>query len=271
MTAENVPTSGGNEGTTDSDDKRGKSTIEFPYLDLDDAVAVAAGVHQCGGSTCQWEQLAAHFKAAAKGGGFRLRLITAKTFGLLTYDRGTVTLTPLGMRIADAQQERGARAEAFLAVQLYRALYERFKGVSLPPTAGLEREIEALGVAPKQKDKARQVFQRSAKQAGFFEFGSDRLVLPTGARAQPDNGKGRESAQAPSPPAAPPTYGSGAGGGNELHPFIQGLLKTLPTPDTDWTIEQRIRWLQTAAGIFDLIYKGNDDGRQISVKSAGTN
>jgi hypothetical protein len=46
------------------------------------------------------------------------------------------------------------------------------------PAASLEREIVELGVAEKQKDKARQVFERSADQAGFFEHGPNRLVMP---------------------------------------------------------------------------------------------
>jgi hypothetical protein len=50
-----------------------------------------------------------------------------------------------------------------------------------------------------------------------------------------------------------------------LHPFIQGLLKTLPEPETEWSGPDRAKWLQTAANIFDLIYKG-DGG--IEVKSA---
>jgi len=41
----------------------------------------------------------------------------------------------------------------------------------LPPAAGLETAMVALGVTPKQKDTARQVFQRSATEAGFFAYG----------------------------------------------------------------------------------------------------
>ena len=40
------------------------------------------------------------------------------------------------------------------------------------------------------------------------------------------------------------------------HPFIEGLLQTLPPPHTDWAATDRAKWLQTAANIFDLIYKG---------------
>lgn len=41
----------------------------------------------------------------------------------------------------------------------------------------------------------------------------------------------------------------------ELNPFIVGLLKTLPPPETDWPISGRVKWLQTASNIFGLIYK----------------
>jgi hypothetical protein len=35
-----------------------------------------------------------------------------------------------------------------------------------------------MGVAPKQKGKARQAFQRSANSAGYFWSGPNRLVRP---------------------------------------------------------------------------------------------
>lgn len=47
------------------------------------------------------------------------------------------------------------------------------------------------------------------------------------------------------------------------HPFIEGLLKTLPQPDTDWPIAGRVKWLQAASHVFDLIYTSDEqDDRQ---------
>lgn len=157
---------------------RERSTISFPYLDLDDAIEVTKAVHGVGGTNCQWDQLAAKLNGAAKGGGFRLRVLTAKIFGLLLYDKGTVTLTEMGLRAADARQEALARVEAFLSVPLYKRIYEEFKGATLPGSSGIETFIVGVGVAQKQKDKARQVFQRSARQAGFFDLSEDRLTIP---------------------------------------------------------------------------------------------
>lgn len=57
----------------------------------------------------------------------------------------------------------------------------------------------------------------------------------------------------------PQHEGNGGGDGpdlSSLHPFIQGLVMKLPKPEDEWDIGQRIKWLQTAANIFDLIYKG---------------
>jgi len=48
----------------------------------------------------------------------------------------------------------------------------------------------------------------------------------------------------------------GGGGKRTLHPFIQGLLDTLPEQGTLWTVEGRAAWLQAAAQNFTLIYKG---------------
>jgi hypothetical protein len=80
--------------------------------------------------------------------------------------------------IVDPSQAREGKARAFLNVPLYKAVYEKYRGGVLPPAAAFERDIAGLGVAEKQKDKARQVFGRSASQAGFSEAGKSKLVMP---------------------------------------------------------------------------------------------
>ncbi len=228
--------------------KRERSTIEFPYLDLDMAVEIAKGVYAVGGSSCQWDQLAAHLKQTANGGGFRLRVMTAKTFGLVTYGQQTVTLTNLGRQVCDPQQEVAAKAEAFLSVPLYYAIHEKFKGGTLPPTDGLETEMASLGVSPKQKGKARQVFQRSATQAGFFAFGPNRLVRPAikGSATQAVTYKGEPEN---------PEKKKDKDADESKHPLIEGLIKALPASGADWSLESRKKWLQAAAMNFDYVYK----------------
>jgi hypothetical protein len=238
--------------------ERGRSTISFPYNDLDDAVTVAKAVHAVGGTSCEWEQLAAKLNQSPTSGAFRLRMLAAKTFNILTYDKGNVTLTGIGTRLCDPQQEKSGRAEAFLAVPLYSKLYEQFKSATLPPTSGLESVIAGMGVSQKQKDKARQVFQRSAKQAGFSEYGVDRLVMPS---IKASNG----ATVAPVEPTEQPKKKTKEDDEDEdeLHPFIKGLLKKLPVPDSEWPNDKRAKWLQAAVNIFDLMYtESEDDSRR---------
>lgn len=231
--------------------KREQSSIQFPYGDLEDAISIAKAIHEVGGQSCQLEQLAGFLKVSAASGSFRARLAYPRVFGLAEYERGEARLTELGLRIVDPSQTQNARVDAFLTVPLYKAIYEKYKGYTLPPPSALEKEMAALGVSSKQTDKARQAFDRSAKQAGFYWAGSDRLTLPV-TKARPET----------KPIEAPVNHGasdqsdaSNAG----LHPFIQGLLKTLPAPDSDWSVSERAKWLQTAASIFGLIYHGDGE------------
>jgi len=227
------------------DNKRERSTIEFPYLDLDDALEIVKAVHTVSGNVCQKDQLAAQLNQSATSGAFNLRLTTAKMFGLLSYERGTITLTNLGKQAADTRNEKAARVNAFLNIPLYKAVYDEYKGRTLPPVTALETEMVRLGVAPKQKDRARQVFQRSAKQAGFFAFQPDRLVEP------PTSGKLETLKEEGARGNAKPEFQAR----NEvLHPAIEGLLKTLPAAQTQWPAESRKKWLQAAENILDLIY-----------------
>ena len=46
----------------------------------------------------------------------------------------------------------------------------------------------------------------------------------------------------------------GGGDGGSLHPFVQGLLATLPEPGASWPEQGRQKWLHTAENIFSLIY-----------------
>jgi hypothetical protein len=249
----------------DSNDPRQRSTIGFPYNNLGDAIAVAQAIHSnVGTGDCDDAQLSAWMNLSPKSSGFRGQVSASRMFGVVETSGGRHRLSQLGRMIVDPSRERDARARAFLNVPLYNAIFERYNGSVLPPAAALEREIIGLGVAEKQTSRARQVFERSADQGGFFEHGRNRLVRPgVATHAEGETPKTETIREEP-----PKRNGSGSGGGDigELHPFVQGLLKTLPAPETEWPAAARIKWLQTAANIFDLIYSG--DGGGIVVTSA---
>jgi hypothetical protein len=45
---------------------------------------------------------------------------------------------------------------------------------------------------------------------------------------------------------------------SDYHPFIVGLLKTLPEAGSNWPMDARRKWLQAASDIFELIYKDSE-------------
>lgn len=239
--------------------ERERSTIEFPYMDLDDALAVAKAVHNtCGSGTCQHDQLAAALDLSANSSGFRSRLATGRLFGLIDSDRsGGVRLTELGEASVDPTRERAAKAKAFLNVPLYKEMHRIYLGKMLPQTpAAIERQMAELGVAQKQTGRARQAFERSAHAAGFFAMGRDRLIMPAGLDGG-STGGGQPDADKKSGAGG----GGGGGGGvpDHLHLMVKGLLQKLPEPDTPWSLADQVKWLQTAAHMFGLLYQS--DGR----------
>jgi hypothetical protein len=250
--------------TQPSGDKetRDQSTIIFPYGDLDDAVSVARGIMSCGGVPVDADQLAPALNQTPTSGAFRLKVSTARIFGVIETVQGKYQLTEIGFAVADQDpaRQRSARVDAFLRVPLYRRVYEEFRNRQLPPRpAALEHAFAGFGVAPKQKERARQAFDRSAQQAGFFDQGGrDRLIRPpvAGGAELPEaagNGVARGDSLSPHQSRG---NGSGTGGGGR-HPFIEGLLERLPQPDTVWSIEGRAAWLEAAASVFKLIYQGD--------------
>jgi hypothetical protein len=246
---------------------RERSTIGFPYNNLNDAIEVAQAIHtNVGTGDCDDTQLSAWMKLSPKSSGFRVQLAAAKLFGIIEGGSNSFRLSSLGRMIVDPQRVREAKVKAFLNVPLYKAVHEKYKGGVLPPAAAFQRDIIGLGVATKQSERARQVFERSAEQAGFFEHGKDRLVMPGIAMrgAEEEHSHHEE----PKDEDAGNKGKGGSGGGGDLsglNPFIQGLLQTLPETGTEWSAQDRAKWLQTAANIFDLIYKG-DGG--ITVRAA---
>jgi hypothetical protein len=245
--------------TAGDEGKRERSTIEFPYMGLEDAVTIARGIHSTTGShTCQHDQLAAAVGMSMNSSGYRMRLSAARLFGFIESDRsgGGVRLTELGQMVVDSTQEREAKAKAFLNVPLFKRLFETKRGQLLPPPAALEREMAGMGVSQKQTERARQVFQRSAEYAGFFEMDRSRLIMPPGIGNEAPPPVEESKPLEKNGGGGPPTDGPGPG----VDPIIRGLLARLPKSGAVWPEAERELWLKLLAGSFQLIYKDKADG-----------
>ena len=126
----------------------------------------------------------------------------------------------------------------------------------------MEREFLGFGVAPKQTARARQILERSAEQANFFEVGRDRLVKPA-----IKEGAGESAGEADKIKKVE-KHGGGGGGGDdygELDPLIAGLLRRMPKAGEQWPVSDRARWLQTLAMNLSFIHEDDPSGGAIKV------
>ncbi|MDZ4693429.1 hypothetical protein [Terricaulis sp.] len=250
-----------------SDEKRDQSSIQFPYVDLDETIKLAGAMLARGGVPLDRDQLASAVGQVPNSGAFGAKVAAARMFGIIESNQGKYALTPLGFDILETSRAPAAKAEAFLNVPLYKRMFEEFRGRQLPPRpAGLEQAMVSLGVAKKQKERARQTFDRSARTAGFFSTAAeDRLVQPV-VFATSDAPVEAVATAERSPPPPQPEHTTQATQRPRLHFFIEGLLDELPPAKSEWPSDARAKWLDAAAHAFDLIYKGGTGDILIEVK-----
>jgi hypothetical protein len=87
---------------------------------------------------------------------------------------------------------------------------------------------------------------------GLVRRDGDRLALDH--RTAPPARTPTEAPPQPEPARAPIAASSAKGDLSHLHPFVQGLLVTLPNEGEEWPAQARAKWLQAAENIFGLIY-----------------
>lgn len=227
-----------------------RSLLGFPYFDLAEGVRIAHAMSEnVGGGDCSDDQLGPWLKLSPKSSGYRSRISAARMFGLI--EPGVEKdhrLSELGLKVLDDVRQRAGKAEAFLNVPLFKRVFEQWRGQQLPPPAALERAMAGMGVAAKLTPRARQVLERSATEAGYFEQGRDRLVQP-GIKDNPGAGEKKKD----DPPGGG-GHGGGGGGSDEIDPIIMGLLRRLPKAGAEWPESQRTIWLDLLKGSFKLIY-----------------
>lgn len=233
------------------EDKNERSTIAFPYLGLDAAEEVAKAIwNRASSRSCPADELAAEMGQNISG-AFRQKTSAARVFGLVDKDgRSAFKLTELGRRMVQPGGERAGRVDAFLSVPLYAKLYENHKGRLLPPAKALESEMLGLGVSSKQTDRARQAFERSARQAGFFDAGENRLVKP-----KVDNGAEPDAATEPAGQIEPPARPIQLTTSDDKLALIKLLVSRLPE---NLTNEKLAQWLRAAE--VNLRWSHNIDG-----------
>ena len=249
---------------------REQSSISFPYVDLSAAVDVARAIYERSGTApCDLNALADDLNETI-GGAFRLKTSAARIFDLVEKrGRSGVQLTDGGVAVVEQQDDPIPKAGAFLRVPLYAALFQKYHDRKLPQRHHLEDEMRSLGVPPKQVDKARQVFERSARQAGVLDVSDNRLVRPAPKQPQIRNNSriapesmidvdGRFTNMASSESGLLSRF-------RPSDPLIVGLVERLPAAGSAWTDAERIAWLKLANSIFDVTYTSGTGHIEIRV------
>ncbi len=242
-----------------------KSGTAYPYFDLQDSIEVAKAVHESGGGRCGRDVVAAALGySTVRSGAFLTRIYAAKQFGLIDIEGDTISTTDRASQILHPVMPNDAmtaRVAAFLSVDLFRKVYEKFKGTALPSEIGLQNllKTEYKIVADRIKPALR-VMLNSAEQAGFFTTGGkQKMIQPPMAAAQSETPqqdappKITQSEDAPSYSAGQSTFG-GSGGGGIVHPALIAMLRELPRPGTQWPQAKKDRFMAAFRSIVDVIY-----------------
>lgn len=228
----------------------------FPVAPLKDVAKMARVIDGRGGR-CRFDELAAALEQKSKSSGaFRNRTAAGRMFGAVKTEGGELVLTDLGQRMASPSTEGEALVDAFLSIRLYESLYVRYAadGNKLPANDVIEDDMIRLDVPPHNAQKARQVFLRSAEDAGFFRAGRDRLIRPSAASTGPAAGtiasmqvhppEPREAIQAPRAEAVPVAE----------HWLVKGWLTELPPRDEPPTPAQFRHLLETLRMNLETLY-----------------
>lgn len=242
-----------------------KSGVSYPYYDLRASIEVAKTIHNKAGGSCTREQLAPLLNySGVKNGGFLTRLSAAKMFGLVEEDSQGLRVTDRAQSILSPvmpDESKRAKVDAFLAVELFQKVYEKFKGQALPADVGLKNLLQtAHQIVPDRVAPALRVLKESADEAGFFSSGRDRLVMPIFA------GK-REKPPAHNPPPndegggkggnAGGASGGGAGGDGsdkDIDPAIYGLIRRLPAVGTPMPKKKRDDLVNAFTALVTFLY-----------------
>jgi hypothetical protein len=239
---------------------RQRTEIAFPYADLDDSVQVAEIIRNQYGGTCSADQLAAVLNQSITSGAFRSKIGAARTYGLLHPKRGDLETTELANRILTPDTSSDAKVEAFLGVPLFQKLYEAYLGQTLPADAGIEAKMRQLGVPVKGTRFARSVFQRAAKQAGFFDAADNRLVKPPVGRiaVDPSNTPDESELQRNTDDGSSDDKDGVIDREDwiDMKPKLVGeLFRELPDDGEQFASGDRVQWESALKAILDLVYK----------------
>lgn len=241
---------------------RAMSGTAYPYFSLEQSIKVALAIHEKGGGICTPDQLASWLGySAVRNGACMTRFSAARMFGMIASQGEKIALTDRSRAIiSPIMPDDAARAkvEAFLDVPLFKAVYDFFKGKTMPQEAGMRNLFENnYKIVKDRVAPAVKVFYDSAEQAGLFSVSGDRsrLIIPLFNNSGAAHFTSADEEETPpSPPVTPPPHAPK----NDLaltgiDPALAGLLKKLPSPGP-WNATEKEGFFVAFKALFDFLY-----------------
>lgn len=146
----------------------------FPGYDLTTCTEVARSLYMKAGGQATPDALASYLGyKGTNNGAYLTKVAAARYFGLIHKVGSVFMPTPLAHQILSPVYPLDAKkalVEAFLNVELFRKIYDDFKGRELPPEVGMLNAMRnQYGVATARAKDAYRSLMESADTAGFFE------------------------------------------------------------------------------------------------------
>jgi hypothetical protein len=135
-------------------------------------------------------------------------------------------------------------------------------------TAQLEMSFRELGIHGSTTRKAIAFFLAAARYADVPVSPHFKTPKPPATERQPKPRGGRAGQGEQEPP--PPPHDARQDALKGVDPFIVGLVNSLPAPGSVFPQETQDAWLETAKGIFKLIYKTGSDSAEARRETSAT-
>ena len=160
---------------------RQRSVYLFPAYGFTTALDIARRVEESGGGTLTEETLAVNLGLSVKSSGFRLKSLAARQFQLVVKQGDTLSTTSVAKAIlkptSGEDANRGYR-QSFLAIPLFQAVSERYRGQRLPDSQTLRNVLEReFHVEHARVQQAERMLLDSARDAHLLNHRGDGTYL----------------------------------------------------------------------------------------------
>lgn len=158
-----------------------RAEFQFPIYTLSAALGIAGKVESEGAGSLSEAALAIAMGASSKSSGFKLKVLTAKQFGLLVKQGDNYKTTELAKLIfkpVSPEEKATALAQAFHNISLFKAVSERYKGSPLPTDEALKNILEReFKITQERVSSAQSMLINSAQTAGVLQESHGKVYL----------------------------------------------------------------------------------------------